>query len=51
MKAVKRYIRIFALIGIVCVIAGFFFSSLRFLQVIPELIKLTHAPAAVFSAF
>lgn len=51
MAAVKKYVRIFAILGILCLIGGLFFSSLRFLQVIPELIKVTHAPAAIFSAF
>jgi hypothetical protein len=50
-KKTKNILRVLALCGVIFVVGGIFLSSLRIAQVVPQLIKFTHAPAAVFSAF
>jgi hypothetical protein len=48
---VKKYLKILSVLGVVFLVAGMFISSLRLTQILPELVWLTHAPAAVFTSF
>jgi hypothetical protein len=48
----KKYIKILAILGIVFVIViAIFISNARMIQIISQYIRITHAPASVFSAF
>jgi hypothetical protein len=51
LKKTKHILRVLAFCGVVFIIGGFFLSSIRLAQVIPQLIRMTHAPASVFTAF
>jgi hypothetical protein len=48
---VKKYIKILTGLGIAFVIIGVIVSSIHLASILAELIQLTHAPAAVFTAF
>ncbi|MCC2631134.1 MAG: hypothetical protein K0S38_943 [Candidatus Paceibacter sp.] len=50
-ESIKKIIKVLAVVGIIFLLLGFFASSLRLAQIIPELIRITHLPAAVFTAF
>lgn len=51
MVKTMKYVRIFAILGVVFVVGCFFISSIKLAQIVPQFIRLTHAPASVFSAF
>jgi hypothetical protein len=47
----KKRIKILALAGVAFIVLGLFISSLQLARTIPRFITLTHAPAAIFTAF
>jgi hypothetical protein len=51
MVQTRKIFRVLAVCGVIFVIGGLFISSLRIAQVVPQLIRMTHAPASVLSAF
>ncbi len=50
-KQTKKILRVLTFCGVLFIVGGLFVSSLRLAQVIPQLIRMTHAPASVFTAF